>query len=75
MIRYSVQPRERIFVKGYRFLFLARNMGKNVGKNIGNNLNSKYSQKLLNHTKQFATDAFKTASKRAIQKTEEATCD
>ena len=35
MIRYSVQPRERIFVKGYRFLFLARNMGKNVGKNIG----------------------------------------
>ena len=33
-------------------------MGKNIGKNV--------SQKLLDHAKQFATDEFKTASKRAI---------
>ena len=32
MIRYSVQPRDRIFVKGYEFLSFVRNMGKNVGK-------------------------------------------
>ena len=32
MTRYSVQSRDRIFVKGYGFLPLAKNMGKNVGK-------------------------------------------
>ena len=65
MQRYSVQPRDRIFVKGYGFLSLARNMGKHFGKNISKNLSSKYSQKLLDHAKQSATDAIKTASKRA----------
>ena len=44
------------------------NMGKNIGKNVSKNLNSKYSQKLHDHAKQFATDVFKTASKKAIQK-------
>ena len=33
----------------------------------------KYSQKLIDHAKQYATDAIKTTSKRAIQKTAEAT--
>ena len=37
------------------------------------NLSSKYSQKTLDHAKQFATDALKIASKRVIQKTAEAT--
>ena len=31
MTRYSVQPRDRIFVKGYGFLSFAKNMGKNIG--------------------------------------------
>ena len=48
-------------------------MGKNIGRNISEGLNSKYSQKLLDHAKQSATDAFKTSSKRVIQKTAEAT--
>ena len=39
------------------------------------NWSGKYSQKLLDHAKQSATDAFKTASKRAIQKTTEAAGD
>ena len=30
--RYSVQPRDQIFVKGYGFLSFARIMGKNVCK-------------------------------------------
>ena len=34
MIRYSVQPSDRIFVKGYVFLFFAKNVAKNIGKNI-----------------------------------------
>ena len=69
MTRYSVEPRDRIFVKGYEFLSFAKNMGRNIAKNISKNLSSKYSQKLLDHAKQSATDALKTASKRAIQKT------
>ena len=43
-------------------------MSKSIGKNRSKNLSGKYSQKLLNHAKQSATDVFKTASKRAIQK-------
>ena len=30
-MRYSVQPRDRIFVKGYGFLSFAKNVGKNIG--------------------------------------------
>ena len=71
MQQYSLQPRDQIFVKGYKFLSFARNMGKNVDKNISKILSSKYSQKHLNHAKQSASIALKTAFKRAIQKTAE----
>ena len=37
MIRSSVQPRDRIFVKGYGFPSFAKNMGRNTGKNISKN--------------------------------------
>ena len=74
-MRYSVQPRDRAFVKASRFLYFAKNMGKNIGKNISKSLKSKYSQKLLDHAEQSATDAFKTSSKRVIQKKAEATAD
>ena len=37
MMRYSVQSRDRIFVKGYEFLSFAKNMVKNIGKNISKN--------------------------------------
>ena len=40
---------------------------------MGKNLSNKYGQKLLDSTKISATDAMKTASKRAIQKTAEET--
>ena len=43
-------------------------MSKNVGKNISKSLSGKYSQKLIDHVKQSATDAFKTSSKGVIQK-------
>ena len=66
-IRYSTEPRDRIYVKGYGFLSFAKNIGKNVS--------NKYGQKLLDSAKKFTTDATKTASKRAIQKTAEATSD
>ena len=44
-------------------------MGKNVGKNISKNLNCKYSQKILDHAKQLATEARKTVPRIDIQKT------
>ena len=66
---YSVQPRDKIFIKGYGFLSFAKNMGANIGKNINKILSGKHSQKFLDHTTQSATDALKTTSKRVIQKT------
>ena len=50
-------------------------MGKNIGKHMSKTLSGKYSQKRLNHTKQSATDTFKTVSKRSIQKTAETNSD
>ena len=47
---------------------------RNKGNNIGKNVSCKYSQK-FDHGKQFATDTFKTASKREVQKKAKETVD
>ena len=75
MTCYSVLPRDRIFVKGYELSSFPKNMGRNIDKNISKNLGSKYSQKLIDHAKESVTDTVKIASKRAIQKTAEASGD
>ena len=66
-MRYSIEPRVRIYVNGYGFLSFAKNTSKN--------LSSKYGQKLFDSAKNSTTDAIKTASKRVIQKLAEATGD
>ena len=66
-MRYSIEPRDRICVKGYGFLSFPKNMGKIVS--------NKYGQKLLDSVKTSTTDAIKAVSKIAIQKTAEATVD
>ena len=66
-MRYSIEPGGRIYVKGYGFLSFAKNMGKS--------LSNKYRKTLLDSAKKSTTDAIKTASKKAIQKTTEATGD
>ena len=66
-MRYSIEPRDRIYVKRYGYLSFAKSMGKN--------LTNKYGQKLLNSAKKSTAGAIETASKRAIQKTAEATVD
>ena len=63
--RYSIELRDGIYVKGYGFLSFA--------KSIGKILNNKYGQKVIGTAKKSTTDAIKIASKRAIQKTAEAT--
>ena len=66
-MRYSIEPRNTMHIKGYGFLYFA--------KNIGKNLNNKYSQKLLDNAKKSTAYAIKNASKRAIQNTAETTGD
>ena len=66
-MRYSIEPRNRIYVKEYGFLSLAKNMGKS--------LSNKYGQKRLDSAKKSTKDEIKTASKRPIQKAAEATGD
>ena len=66
-MRYSIEPRERRYVKGYGFLSFAENVGKR--------LSNKYSQKLIDSAKKSTTEAIKTASKQAIRKTVDATGD
>ena len=55
-MRYSIEPRDLIYMKGYRFMSFTKN------------LSNKHSQKIIDTAKKSATDAIKTASQRAIQK-------
>ena len=72
IMRYLVQPENRIFVKGCRFFYFAKIIGKSTNKDMSKNLSGKYKQKLLDHAKHSARDGFKTVSK---QKAAEATGD
>ena len=62
-MRYSLEPRDRVYVEGYGFISFARSMS------------NRYWKKLLDTAKKSATDAIKIASERTIQKTAEATGD
>ena len=73
-MRYSIEPRNRIYVKGYGFLSFAKNVGRDANK-VAKSLSNKYGQKLLHSGRKSTTDAIETASKRPIQTTAEATDD
>ena len=62
-MRYSTEPRLRKYFKGYGFLSFARKFG------------NKYGKKLMDAATKTGMDAAKTASKRVVQKTAEATGD
>ena len=55
-MRYSIQPRDQIFVKSYEFF--AKNISKNV---IG-----KYRQKILDHLKPLPKEQFKKEQKQLV---------
>ena len=59
-MRYSIEPMDRIYVKGYGFLYFAKSVSKN--------LSNKYSQKPLDTAKKSTANVLITAPKRAIQK-------
>ena len=62
-MRYSTGPRFRIFVKGHGFLSFAREFS------------DKYGKKLMDPATKTGIDTAKTASKRVVEKTAEATED
>ena len=62
-MRYSTEPRFRKYVKVYGFLSFARKCGNKCRKN------------LMDTATKIGIDAAKTASKRVVQKTAEATGD
>ena len=59
-MRYSIEPRERIYVKGYGFLSFVKNMGKS--------LSNKYGQKRLDSTKKSTTQQEKQHRKEQFKK-------
>ena len=62
-MRYSTEPNFRKYIKGYGFLSFPRKRG------------DKYGKKLMDIATKSGIDAAKTASKRVVQKTTEATVD
>ena len=59
-MRYSIEPSDRIYVKGYGFLSFPKNMGKS--------LSNKYGRKLLDSAKKSKTDAIKQLQKGQFKK-------
>ena len=57
---YSIEPKDRIYVKGYGFLLFS--------KNIDKNLNDKYSQKFLDSGKKIYSRCKKTYFKESNSK-------
>ena len=66
-MRYSMEPRDKTYVKGYGFLPFAKNMGTHATK-VAKDLSNKYGQELLDSAKISTANAIKTSSKRTIQK-------
>ena len=78
-MRYSLEPNYRRYVKGYGFLLFARNFGDKHGKKLMNTATkvgtSKSGKKIIDTTKKQGSEFAKTAGKRIVQKSAEATGD
>ena len=59
-MRCSIEPKERIYVKGYGFLSFAKNMGKS--------LSNKYGQKLIDSAKKCYKNSSKKSNSKKPQK-------
>ena len=81
-MHYSIEPRERRYIKGYSFLSFARNFGNKYGKKLmstviktGANFNSKYGKKITDTAIKTGKDFAMTAGKKIVHKSAEATGD
>ena len=73
-MRYSIEPRERRYVRGYGLLSFARNLGTHTTK-VAKNVSNKYGEKLSDTAKISSANALKIVGQRAIQKTAAASGD
>ena len=64
---YSIEPRERRYVKGYGFLSFSKDMGTHATR-VAKKLNNKDGQNLVDTTKKSAADALKIAVKEQFKK-------
>ena len=81
-MRYSIEPRERGYIKGYGFLSFARNLGNKYGKKLmntaiktGTNFNGKYGKKLTDTAIKTGKDFATIAGKKIVHRSAEATGD
>ena len=71
-MRHSLEPEYRKYVKGYAFLSFARNFGDKYGKSM---ISSENVKKLIDGATKASKNFAKTAGKKLIHKTAEATGD
>ena len=81
-MRYSIELKERRYVKGYGFLSFARNFDNKYGKKLmntaikpGTSFNSKYGKKLTDTAIKTGKDFATIAGKKIFHKSAEATGD
>ena len=79
-MRYSIEPKEKRYVKGYGFMSFAKNFGNKYGKKLmntaiktGTNFNSEYCKKLTDTAIKTGKDFATIAGKKIIHKSAEAT--
>ena len=77
---YSIEPRERRYVKGHGFLSFPRNFGNKYGKKLMNttiktdtNFNSKYGKKITDTAIKTGRDFATIADKKKVHKSAKAT--
>ena len=81
-MRYSIEPKERRYIRGYGFLSFARSFSNKYGKKlmntaikIGKNVNSKYGKKLTDTAIKTGKDFATIAGNEIVPKSAEATGD
>ena len=81
-MRYSIESKERRYVKGYGFLSFARNFGNKYGKKLmntaiktGTSFNSMYGKKLTDTAIKTGKDFATIAGKKIVHESAEATGD
>ena len=81
-MRYSINTRERRYVKGYGFMSFARNFGNKYGKKLmnttiksGTNFSNKYGKKLKDTAIKTGKDFATIAGKKIVNKNAEPTGD
>ena len=66
-MRYSIEPKERRYVKGYGFLSFTRKIGTH-GAKVVKNLSNKHSQKLVDTAKKICNRCYKYFFKKSNSK-------